>query len=94
MKTKFLFFVIALAFTCVNAYSQCSGKCRDGKGIYTFESGETYDGTFQNGKFNGYGTYTYKSGAKYVGDFKDGRRNGKGAYTYPTGDVYNGDFVD
>ena len=95
MKTRFLFLVVvALVFTGVEAYSQCSGKCRDGRGTYTFGPGEVYDGTFVNGKFDGYGTYTYKSGAKYVGEFKDGKRNGKGTYTYPTGDVYNGDFVN
>ena len=93
MKIKLLIFAAALVFAGVSASAQCKGKCRNGKGVYTFDDGEVYDGTFVEGKFHGKGTYIYKSGAKYVGEFKDGKRDGKGTYSYPTGDIYTGDFV-
>lgn len=94
MKTKFLILTFVLALFGIEMQAQCKGKCRDGKGVYTFDKGEVYDGNFANGQFDGQGTYTYNSGAKYAGTFKEGKRNGNGTYTYPTGDTYTGGFVD
>lgn len=61
MKIKLLILALALAFVGADAYSQCKGKCRNGKGVFTFEDGEVYDGAFVDGKFDGKGTYVYKS---------------------------------
>ena len=67
MKIKVLFIaIVSLMMFSVDAYSQCKGKCRNGKGIYTFEDGEVYDGQFVDGQFEGKGTYSYNSGAKYT----------------------------
>jgi hypothetical protein len=96
MSTR-LFVMAALMFAMfsieASAAGKCKGKCRDGKGTYTFENGEVYSGTFKEGKFEGKGTYTFVSGSKYEGEYKNGVREGKGKFTYPTGDVYEGDFV-
>jgi hypothetical protein len=94
MKAKLLLFSIVLIFAGADAFAQCKGNCRNGKGVYTFKDGEVYNGTFKDGQFDGKGTYTYKSGAKYVGEFVAGKRHGQGTYTYPTGDIYTGDFVN
>jgi hypothetical protein len=51
---------------------------RNGKGTYTFSTGDIYLGEFKDGKFDGNGTYKYKSGQRYVGEFKDGKFNGNG----------------
>ena len=60
MKIKVLFIaIVSLMMFSVDAYSQCKGKCRNGKGIYTFEDGEVYDGQFVDGQFEGKGTYSY-----------------------------------
>ena len=65
MKIKVLFIaIVSLMMFSVDAYSQCKGKCRNGKGIYTFEDGEVYEGQFVDGQFEGKGTYSYNSGAK------------------------------
>ena len=92
MKIKLLIIALALAFVGANAYSQCKGKCRNGKGVFTFEDGEVYDGTFVEGKFDGKGTYTYPTGDIYTGDFVEGLPEGKGIYTFATGDRYEGEF--
>jgi hypothetical protein len=88
MKTKFLLLTAAFMLIGSQAFSQCKGKCRNGKGVYTFENGEVYDGYFKDGKFEGKGTYTYKSGAKYIGDFKDA------SGTRQVGEFEGGELVD
>jgi hypothetical protein len=57
MKAKILAIVAILALTSIEANAQCKGKCRNGFGTFTFESGETYTGNFVDGKFEGKGTY-------------------------------------
>ena len=94
MKTKLFAIIAVFSLICFesSAVSPCKGKCRDGKGTYTFDDGEVYSGTFKEGKFEGKGTYKFKSGSVYEGDFKAGVREGKGKFTFPTGDVYEGEF--
>lgn len=53
MKAKILAVVAILALTGIQANAQCKGKCRNGFGTFTFESGETYTGNFVDGKFEG-----------------------------------------
>lgn len=53
MKAKILAIVAILALTGIEANAQCKGKCRNGFGTFTFESGETYTGNFVDGKFEG-----------------------------------------
>ncbi len=72
MKTKFLLLTAAFMLIGSQAFSQCKGKCRNGKGVYTFENGEVYDGYFKDGKFEGKGTYDYASGTRQVGEFEGG----------------------
>ena len=67
MKAKILAIVAILALTGIEANAQCKGKCRNGFGTFTFESGETYTGNFVDGKFEGKGTYKFKSGSVYEG---------------------------
>lgn len=64
-----------------------------GKLIYS-ESGDIYEGTFENGKRHGTGKYTWPSGNAYEGDWVMGARTGTGTYIWVSGDRYVGDFVE
>jgi hypothetical protein len=56
----------------------------NGKGTYTYPSGDKYIGEFKDGEYHGQGTFTFNDGAKYVGEFKDG--------IVWNGEVYNGNI--
>ena len=63
-------------------------------GSYTFASGNTYVGEWQNNKYDGQGTFIFKSGDKYIGEFKNGKYHGQGTYTYKSGAKYVGEYID
>ena len=85
----------------VNEYNQPQGK-----GKYTYNNGDVYEGEFKDGNFNGKGKKTYADSSYedwsvyepadprrvYEGEFKDNAYNGKGKLTYKNGDVYEGEF--
>ena len=80
-------------------FSQClSGDCENGQGVYTWGSGDKYEGGFMDGLFHGQGTHTYGNGQwegdKYVGEYKNGNMHGQGTYIYASGDKYEGKFKD
>ncbi len=79
-----------------NNYGCISGDCENGYGIYTWDSGERYEGNWQNGYRNGLGTNTFPSGSKYEGNWKDDKKDGYGFYTYKPEsqyESYRGDYV-
>ncbi|MCP4134538.1 MAG: hypothetical protein GY754_26425 [bacterium] len=65
---------------------------RDGKGTYTWESGDTYTGSWKDDKRD-YGTYTWRSGDKYTGKWKDDKRH-NGTYSWKAGEEYKGNWKD
>ena len=61
-----LFFIICYQVSS----AQCiSGNCYNGKGVYSFSAGSSYDGEWKNGNQNGKGKYTYKNGDVYDGNW-------------------------
>ena len=44
-----------------------SGDCENGHGKWEGANGETYEGQFQEGRYNGTGTLTFASGATCEG---------------------------
>lgn len=80
--------------TALHAGTCMSGNCYSGEGIYQFDSGGKYSGTFRNGKMHGYGSFVSRSGTKYVGAWYNGKRQGKGEMRFANGDFYSGDFRD
>jgi len=68
------------------------GDCRNGIGVWVWDSGNKYEGEFINGKRTGYGTFTFANGDIYTGNFLDGKFSGHGKYTYADGDVYDGQW--
>ena len=68
-------------------------KC--GKGKIKFESGDTYEGDFNDNKFNGYGHYKwFKNGHEYKGNYLNGKFHGEGFYQWEENEYYNGEYVN
>ena len=62
-------------------------------GSFTWESGSTYIGEFQNNKRHGKGIYTWINPfEQYVGEYKNGKIHGQGTYTYADGENYSGEY--
>ena len=68
-------------------------KC--GKGKILFESGDTYEGEFNDNKFNGYGHYIWaKNKNEYKGNYLNGKFHGEGVYKWGENEYYNGEYVN
>ncbi|MCP4935092.1 MAG: hypothetical protein GY927_13025 [bacterium] len=65
-----------------------------GKGVYTWASGDRYEGDWRDDKQHGKGVYTWANGNHYEGDWRDDKMHGKGVYTWANGDRYEGDWRD
>ncbi|KAG5497713.1 hypothetical protein JKF63_03979 [Porcisia hertigi] len=60
---------------------------------FTFPSGATYEGSFKDGRIEGYGVYTYaKTGDVYEGEWKADHKHGHGSYIFANGDRYLGQW--
>ena len=80
---------------CIGQYDNT--KWLNCTGTYKTTDGDTYEGHFKNGKYDGHGTYTFGVntkwyGHKYIGDHKNNNRNGQGIYFYANGDKFIGEF--
>jgi hypothetical protein len=74
-----------------------SGDCENGYGVYEYDNGDKYSGTFSNGQFNGQGKFIHKSGAYYDGIWNNNMKNGQGIYVYSQNNdklKYEGTFSD
>ena len=56
--------------------------------------GDTYQGHFKDGRFDGQGTFVSHDGWRYVGAFKKGAPSGQGSLTTEDKTVFTGTFVD
>ena len=66
-----------------------------GRGVLAYGTGETYEGSFADGKMEGRGILTYPDGNKYKGEFKDSKKCGKGVMYDENGvGVVRGEWVD
>ena len=78
-----------------NYNGKLDGGERNGKGVFTYRSGEVYSGSWLNDKRNGKGKLIWKNGNVYDGGWLDDKRRGKGKVTYKSsGVVYEGDFIN
>ena len=64
----------------------------EGKGKYTYITGNYYIGEFKNGKRNGKGEYYDKKGLRYKGDWVDDKEEGEGKYIFENNEYYIGEF--
>ena len=70
---------------------------REGKGVYTWPSGNKYDGEWRNGKRNGLGIFTWGpeskwAGDRYEGEWRNNSMSGHEIYYYASGNKYDGEF--
>lgn len=92
-KTLLVFLVFSLLAYALNA--QClEGNCYDGDGIFRFEDGRRYSGTFRLGKASGEGALHYPNGERYLGQFNQGVPHGQGIYWYPDGSFRKGSWLN
>lgn len=56
-----------------------------GRGVYSFASGDVYEGMFVAGEKSGQGKYTSSSGSVFIGQYVNDKRHGKGLFRYPGG---------
>lgn len=66
---------------------------RHGQGLYEWNNGDRYEGTFQNGKRHGKGVFVWNNGDRYEGDYRNGSRHGRGSYVWSTGARYDGQYA-
>ena len=58
------------------------GDCKNGKGLYKWTDGDSYEGQFKNGYRHGVGTYIFPSGNSYEGQWVEGKQDGRGTFTF------------
>jgi len=66
--------------------------CPEGNGLMLFDNGDTYEGSWSQGKKNGTGKMTYRNGDTYNGSWENDMKHGHGVYTWNNGCVYDGDY--
>lgn len=69
-----------------------SGNTVDGTGVFEFDDGRRYSGSWKNGKADGTGTYTYSEDTSYKGSFVEGYASGRGVYVDADGNTYDGEY--
>ena len=62
----------------------------NGRGVYSWASGNRYEGEFANDNFNGHGVMVWANGDRYDGLWKEDKANGQGTKTVADGRVYSG----
>ncbi|EGR30209.1 ubiquitin-activating enzyme e1, putative, partial [Ichthyophthirius multifiliis] len=71
-----------------------NNNVKDGWGCYYYQTGEKYEGFFEDDIINGFGRYWFLGGHKYEGDWKNGKKHGVGLLEFNKGDRYFGDFIN
>ncbi|TGK15650.1 hypothetical protein EHO61_14965 [Leptospira fluminis] len=68
------------------------GNCKNGEGIYVYETRDVYLGNFSNEKRQGRGILVYSDGDKYEGNWSTDEKSGFGTYFFRDGSVFRGEF--
>ena len=67
---------------------------KNGKGIYKWHDGSTYEGDFEEDLRHGSGHFGWTNGESYKGDYLQDKRTGHGIYNWPDGSTYEGSFLN
>ena len=63
-------------------------------GKFTWQNGDTFEGSHLNHESHGQGIYTFASnGEKFEGEYRDGKQTGRGTYLYQNADIFIGNYV-
>ena len=69
-----------------------SGNCKDGIGLYRWESGNVFLGKWKNGK-QFFGVTIFSDGSVYIGNIdENGNLTNIGEYTFSSGNIYFGEW--
>ncbi|WP_246057473.1 hypothetical protein [Leptospira gomenensis] len=71
-----------------------SGNCNNGNGIFVYDSGEVYSGSFKNEQRHGFGSIQYKDGDRFSGGFRFDKKYGPGTYRFSSGAIFSGRFLE
>lgn len=69
-----------------------AGNCTNGSGVYKYDNGAFYFGTFKNGQRDGFGKLDFSSGNFYIGEFSNNNYSGYGTYTWSKYNFYMGEY--
>lgn len=67
---------------------------KQGHGVYVWDNGDRYEGTFAGDRPDGKGAYKFANGDAYEGEVKQGVIVGRGIYVARNGDTFEGPFTN
>lgn len=95
MRNYLMSTLAVLLLHAIPSFSQCiQGDCFNGEGIYTYQDGSMYEGTFAKGLTHGFGAWCFPNGDKYVGEFKENYQHGSGVVYHVNGDQTVGEWIN
>ena len=65
---------------------------KNGTGVFTWESGNTYHGGYKDDERHGYGEMFWTDGSSYKGEWTKGIQHGLGRMEFPDGRIKEGYF--
>src|ERR1039458_1510619 len=90
-----LLFPILIIFANYGYAQHClSGDCNNGPGVYTWATGEKYDGQWKNSEREGTGEAWWSDGAYYAGTWANGKMMGFGKFVYPNKSIFIGRMIN
>ena len=76
----------------VTPKSELPGKPHGTGVMYYADSGDLYEGEWQQGKKHGQGRQCYATGDAYLGAYEQNKKHGFGLYRYADGDCHEGTY--
>lgn len=73
---------------------QWANDLQQGRGVYNYPSGDTYNGDWKSGLRHGVGILQEKDRSVYEGEWFADKPHGFGVLDYPNGDHFEGAWVD
>ena len=74
--------------------SELPGKPHGEGVMYYADSGDLYEGSWQQGKKHGQGRQWYATGDAYLGAYEHNKKHGFGLYRYADGDCHEGTYQE
>lgn len=68
------------------------GNCKNGEGVYVYDTRDVYSGRFSAELREGWGTLAYSDGDRYEGNWSQDRKSGAGKYVFRDGTSFSGTF--
>ncbi|TGJ98851.1 hypothetical protein EHQ53_11365 [Leptospira langatensis] len=69
------------------------GNCKNGEGVYVYDTRDVYSGGFSGDLRQGWGILAYSDGDRYEGNWSGDKKSGNGRYVFRDGSVFSGAFT-